>query len=168
MKVARLISLLPLFVSAWAGTPPSADNVLKQAERQAGRGHQNVLLIFHASWCGWCHKFDDLLNNPQFKQQFDSSYQIVHMTILEDPAHKADENPGGEDMYKHLGGGDGIPYFVIFSPAGKVLGDSRNPKNIGYPGEPDEVTYFMGLMRKTSHMSAAQLSSLQAFLSKKS
>jgi thioredoxin-related protein len=168
MKLARLVCLLPLFATAWAGTPAPAQSVLKAAERQAGQHHKNVLLMFHASWCGWCHKMDAMLNEPTLKPGFDRSYEIVHITILENGDRKADENPGGEEMYKALGGGDGIPYYVIFSPTGKVLGDSRNPKNIGYPGEPGEITYFMGLMRKTSHMSAEQLSGLQAFLSKKS
>ena len=171
MKALRLLGLLALVTSAWAGPAPLAANtMLQSAEVTAGQVHKNVLLIFHASWCGWCHKLDNLLNSGEFKASFDNSYVIVHVTVREnDPVHKADENPGGEDLLDSLGGkNEGIPFFAIFDPKGNKLGDSLAPANIGYPSEPNEVAHFMGLMKSTSHMTAAQLAQLQGFLSKKS
>ena len=170
MRTLSLLGLLAIVTSAWAApTPPAAGTLLKSAEVKAGREHKNVLLIFHASWCGWCHKLDDLLNSAAFKPAFDKSYVIVHVTVLEDAAHKADENPGGQALLDSLGGkSGGIPFFAIFDPTGAKLGDSLAPTNIGYPSEPSEVTHFMGLMKRTSHMTAGQLIELKAFLSKKS
>lgn len=169
MKAHRLVGLAALLTTALAApTPPSAQAMLKAAEVKAGHGHKNVLLIFHASWCGWCHKLDDLLNSEQFKSAFDGSYVIVHVTVLENESHKADENPGGDDLLNSLGGKDGgIPFFAIFSPQGTKLGDSLAPKNIGYPSEPAEVDHFMGLMKTTSHMSAKQQAALRSFLTSK-
>jgi thioredoxin-related protein len=170
MKALRLIGLLVLATAAWAApAPPAATSLLKTAEDRAGLEHKNVLLIFHASWCGWCHKLDDLLNSAAFKSDFDTSYVIVHVTVLEDDKHKADENPGGMDLLASLGGKDGgIPFFAIFDPTGQKLGDSLAPTNIGYPSEPKEVVHFMGLMKSTSKMSEAEQDKLRAFLSKKS
>lgn len=169
MKVTRALAACLVLSSAiaWGAVPP-ARSLLKSAEIKAGHEHKNVLLIFHASWCGWCHKMDDLLNSAQFKPAFDHSYVIVHITVLEDKAHLADENPGGADLLSELhGAGEGIPYYVVFNPRGEALADSRNPKNIGYPSEPAEVDFFMSIMKKTSHMSATELSDLQSYLGKK-
>lgn len=170
MRAFRLFGIAAVLASGAAmAAPPSATAMLKTAELKAGREHKNVLLIFHASWCGWCHKLDDLLNSQQFQPAFASSYVIVHVTVEENPAHKADENPGGEALLDSLGGKNGgIPFYAIFNPKGAKLGDSLAPTNIGYPSEPNEVAHFMDLMKATSHMSTAQQEALQAFLSKKS
>ncbi|MHB8635160.1 MAG: thioredoxin family protein [Fimbriimonadaceae bacterium] len=170
MKALALIGIFAIATSAWSSPAPmTAEAMLNAAEAKAGQEHKNVLLIFHASWCSWCHKLDDLLGSTQFKRAFDKSYVIVHVTVLEDAAHKADENPGGADLLASLGGKDGgIPFFAIFNPHGAKLGDSLAPTNIGYPAEPKEVAHFMDLMRKTSHMTPAEQASLKAFLSAKS
>lgn len=170
MKALRLLGLLALVTTALAApTPPAAGTLLKSAEVRAGREHKNVLLIFHASWCGWCHKLDDLLNSAEFKAAFDKSYVIVHVTVQEDAAHKADENPEGDALLDSLGGkGGGIPFFAFFDPKGTTLGNSLAPTNIGYPSAPNEVTHFMGLIKTTSHMTNAQQAALQTFLSKRS
>ncbi|HLK15853.1 MAG TPA: thioredoxin family protein [Fimbriimonadaceae bacterium] len=169
MRALRLLGLFALATTAFAaGTPPSAESLLKAAEIKAGHEHKNVFLVFHASWCGWCHKLDDLMTGAEFKHAFDKSYVIVHVTILEnEPAQKLNENPGGKELYTSLGGGDGIPFFAIFNPKGTKLGDSNAPKNIGYPAEPNEVVHFMDLMQKTSHMTAQEQAALRAYLSQK-
>ena len=169
MKVLRLLGLLAMATTVWAApAQPSARELMQAAEMKAGREHKHVLLIFHASWCGWCHKLDDLLNSSDFKAGFDKSYVIVHVTVQEDKAHLADENPGGAELLDSLGGKDGgIPFFAFFNPHGAKLGDSLAPKNIGYPSDPKEVDHFMGLMRATSHMTQAEQTALRAFLNKK-
>src|SRR5579872_6136066 len=99
MKALRLLGLLLLTVPAWAGShAATADELLKTAEIKAGHENKKVFLIFHASWCGWCHKLDDMLNSADFKSDFDKSYVILHVTVLEDPKHLADNTPGGEEM----------------------------------------------------------------------
>ena len=47
-----------------ATTPAPAAEVLAAALKTAGEQKKNVLLMFHASWCGWCHRMDTSLNDP--------------------------------------------------------------------------------------------------------
>ena len=36
--------------------PKSADEILKTTFEQAKLENKNVIIMFHASWCGWCKK----------------------------------------------------------------------------------------------------------------
>ncbi|MBK5269495.1 MAG: thioredoxin family protein, partial [Bacteroidia bacterium] len=54
--------------------PPSADAVLKAAFVQATSGKKNVFVMFHASWCAWCHKMDTALYDPVCRKLFSDNY----------------------------------------------------------------------------------------------
>ena len=51
---------------AQAGTPATADEVVKQAEADAKRQHKNLFVYFHASWCPWCRRMEKLLADPTY------------------------------------------------------------------------------------------------------
>src|ERR1700730_10298358 len=72
--------------------PPSADNILKEAYQQAAKENKNVFIIFHASWCGWCHKMDSSMNDEKLKPFFDKNYIVVHLTVDESRDKKELEN----------------------------------------------------------------------------
>jgi thioredoxin-related protein len=40
-------------------------------------------LIFHASWCGWCHKMDSSINDPSCKKFFADNYIVTHLVVHE-------------------------------------------------------------------------------------
>src|ERR1700744_3106185 len=106
-------------------TPPSSDAVLNKAYAQAAKEHKNVIVIFHASWCGWCKKMEASLNDPAIKKSFDDNYVITWLTVLETPEMKKAENPGAMDfMTKYHGDKAGLPFFLIMNPQGKLLADS--------------------------------------------
>jgi hypothetical protein len=136
----------------------------------AQKQHKNVFVVFHASWCGWCHKLEKLMASPDYKPLFDANYEVIWVDIAEHDA-KHPETPGGEDLANQLGATDqGLPFFTILSPEGKTLGDSRNGKagNIGYPSAPGEVTYFVSLIKATApHAHEPQVASLESYLRKK-
>jgi thiol-disulfide isomerase/thioredoxin len=147
---------------------PSADAVLKQAYAQAKKENKKVLLMFHASWCGWCKKMDASLNDPTCKKLFDDNYVIAHLDVLEQPDKANLENPGSLDQLKAFKGEkSGLPFWVILDANGKLLADSQiRPQgtsldtpgeSIGCPSAKNEVAYFALLLKNTSKLNDEQL-----------
>ncbi len=70
MKHTKLISLLLFHILFSACTfgqikAPDADLIMQKAIAEAAKSHGNVFIIFHASWCGWCHKMDNAMNDEK-------------------------------------------------------------------------------------------------------
>ena len=87
-----MLFLKPLFVfviafvyamTSVAQSTPTADAILKEACTKAAKENKNVMVIFHASWCGWCHKMDTSLNDPSVKDFFYKNYVITHLVMSE-------------------------------------------------------------------------------------
>ena len=73
---------------------PSAEVIVNEALDNALNTHKNVFIIFHASWCGWCHKMNNSMNDEKLKSFFDNNYVVVHLTVDESKDKKELENPG--------------------------------------------------------------------------
>ena len=146
---------------------PSSDEILKKAYKQAASQHKNVFVIFHASWCGWCHKMDKSMNDVACKQFFDDNYIIVHLVVDESKDKKALENPGANELRaKYYGSGLGIPFWLVFDKEGKLLSDSKiraegetadKGNNSGCPANAEEVAFFINVLKNTSALDATQL-----------
>lgn len=167
-RIAALLALTVLSCAALA--TDSAADVMKQAYARAGKEHKNVLVLFHASWCGWCHRLDAFLDKqPEGKKVMDA-YVVVHLDVLEQP-EKADlENAGAEEMMKAWDGEkSGLPFMVVLDAKGKKLMDSNRVKgdqktNTGYPAAPEEIGHFMTILSKTSKLSKNEQASIQKWL----
>jgi len=155
-----------------AVAPPSADEIMSAAKAKATAEHKNVLIIFHASWCGWCKKMDASIQDPTCKDYFDKNFVIEHLTVMENGANVALENPGAQKMLEQYGGGEsGIPYWLIFSADGKLLADSKfhsddpgdpaNDQNMGCPAQPAEVDYFVSVLKKNTKMTDEQAAAVK-------
>jgi thioredoxin-related protein len=175
MKKSLLVAMLALVsVVALAQTPRPVSDMMMDAQKTAKAQGKSVMVVFHASWCGWCKKFEAFMAMPEFKPLFDKSFVIVRVDVLESPDKKNLENPGGDEILKALGGDNqGIPYFAVVDANGKALVDSRriDPKtkeghNIGHPAAPEEVEHFMNMLKKTTKLSATELGSIETFLKK--
>ena len=146
--------------------PSSASDILKEAYRQATKEKKNVFVMFHASWCGWCHKMDKSMNDPACKKFFDDNYIIRHLVVDESKDKKNLENPGAAEMkIKYNGDGQGIPFWLIFDKQGNLLSDSKMRKegdgpekgdNAGCPAADNEVDFFIDVLKKTSSISKEQ------------
>jgi thiol-disulfide isomerase/thioredoxin len=168
-KILFLVAAMILSSAVYSQTTPEpASGILADAYKLAAKENKNVMVIFHASWCGWCKKMDASINDPSCKAFFDRSFVIVHLTILESKDKKNLENPGAEDIFNENGGkGGGIPYFLIFDKKGKLLADSKfkpasaaadaKPSNIGCPAADDEVAAFIEILKKTSKISDSEI-----------
>jgi thioredoxin-related protein len=174
MKITRLfpiVLLLVLFASSagaqtGATPPPAAQTIIDGVCKKAVKENKKVLLIFHASWCGWCHKMDTALNDASCKPFFDKNYVIEHLTVQESPGKKNLENPGAEALLEKFNGkNQGIPYWVILDKDGKLLFDSQmrsagtegTGSNIGCPASEEEVKAFIKILQQTSSLTDAEL-----------
>jgi thiol-disulfide isomerase/thioredoxin len=148
------------------------NDVLQEAYRQAAAENKNVFVMFHASWCGWCHKMDSSLNDKSIKAFFDKNYVITHLTVYESKDKKDLENPGAlEFLTKYKGNDVGIPYWIIADKNGKWLADSQiRPdgsdysiagENVGFPASREEVNHFLKVLGKTSTLNASELSVIE-------
>ncbi|CAN5377584.1 hypothetical protein BH11ARM1_BH11ARM1_13100 [soil metagenome] len=189
MSNMRKLTLLPCiaalalgasFASAQKATqapdptaPRTATEIIKGAQSQARIDKKNVMVIFHASWCGWCKKLDAYMATPVMKELLDKNYVIVHLDVLEDDAHKNLENPEGMDyMTRFNGKNSGLPFTAIMTADGRMVANSNAEKdgttgNIGYPAAKGEIDWYIKMLKKTApYMTTTQLTSIRAWLTK--
>lgn len=169
----KMILLLVTFIVIGSKLPaqstvPAASVILKKAVTDAGIQHKKVLLIFHASWCGWCHKMDSSLNDPACKKFFDDNFEIAHITVMESKGKENLENGGGKELMEKYNGKDqGLPYWVVLDDRAKLLFDSQirvkqndgtiKGENIGCPASEKEVMAFIEILKKTTSLNDQQL-----------
>lgn len=166
MRYILWLCFLPLFsihVQAQSMVP-TADEVLKAAFEQASAGQKNVMVIFTASWCGWCRKMDLSLNDSACRKTFDNNYIIIHLTVFENGIKEKLENKGAEELLRKYSTAEtGIPFWVIYDKDGSLLGDSfmRRPggrkTNIGCPASKAEVAAFVHILKTTSSATDKEL-----------
>lgn len=173
MKSSILLVVGCMLMAANGNTqqPESANEILKQAYSVAAKEKKNVLVIFHASWCGWCKKMDTAMNDQSVKKFFTDSYEIRHLVVYESKGKESLENPGALDLLKKYKGEDqGIPYWFIFDKDGKLLADSKlrpegggleTGENTGCPASEKEVAYFLKVLKKTSFLKETELAIIQ-------
>jgi thiol-disulfide isomerase/thioredoxin len=170
LKFFAVTALLFISVNGVLGQtkPASAAVIIKEAEAEAAKTNKNVFIIFHASWCGWCHKMDNSMNDANLKSFFDKNYVVVHLTVDESRDKKQLENPGAVELRKKYNGElQGLPYWFILDAKGNLLADSRlktgNAKaaSVGCPASKEEVDYFVQVLKKTSSLNSEQLSLIE-------
>ena len=157
-----LVMLLGSTIAMAQPSAPAADELLKEAYKQAAKENKNVFVMFHASWCGWCHKMDKSMNDDACKKYFNDSYVVCHLVVDEAKDKKNLENLGAAEMkIKYNGDGQGIPFWLILDKEGKLLSDSKIRKegdgpdkgdNSGCPATVEEVDFFISVLKKTSSL----------------
>ncbi len=171
-KVFCVFCLLLCVLFASAQKPPEhANDILKQACEIAGKESKNVMIIFTASWCGWCKKMDKSIEDAACKDYFEKNYVIRHLVVDESKDKLNLENPGAKEFRaKHNGDGQGIPFWLIFDKDGNMLADSKMRKdkdgprdgdNTGCPANEKEVNYFISVLQKTSNITSPQIESVR-------
>jgi hypothetical protein len=81
---------------------------------------------------------------------------IARLHVQERGAKASLETPGGPALAAQLGAqGNGLPFFAFLNERGELIVNSNRPVpgksggvNIGHPAAPEEVDYFMEMLRK--------------------
>lgn len=160
-----------------AATPAPATEVLAAAVKKAAKEKKQVLAIFHASWCGWCHKMIASLNDPAIKPYFDKNYVIADFVVKESKGKENLENPGGSELLaKYYNADQGLPTWLLFDAKQNLVADSQirpegapfstKGENVGCPAKPEEVQHFIKALKKTSKLDEKQLSEIASVFSK--
>lgn len=176
MSSRRLISTLVLCwglcVAAPApAAPPTADAVLDAAARAARAGKRNLLVSFHASWCGWCRRLDAILSSPAAKEVLERHYQKAGLTVLERGERKSLENPGAGELLTSLAGSDsGLPFTAVLERKSRKAIATSNlggpGTNVGFPAKPHEIDHFIAMLRRGAPgMTEAEAETIRAAFS---
>ena len=147
----------------------SAEAILKEASAKAKAENKKIIVLFHASWCGWCKKMDISMNDPVCKKYFDDNFITVHLTVDESEGKKHLETPGADLIKKkYKGETAGLPFWVILNADQELLADSymRKPgvskgeagENIGCPASEEEVAAFIIILQQTTNLKKEELS----------
>ena len=170
MKFSKILIIVGLLLFQLSFAQEKADVVLNKALSEAKAKNKNVLLVFHASWCKWCHQMEKNMNLPETKPIFDKKFVTAYLDVQETGEKKKLENPGGQElMNKYKGENAGLPFWLILNPKGELLADSFDPKgnNLGCPSTAEEVNVFTAKLEKSSKMNKNELEAIQKVFTKK-
>jgi hypothetical protein len=160
-KTNALIWFALLFSTAsFAAKLPNADKILADARAKAGAQKKNVMLVFESSWCPPCQQFDKFIADQRIHNIFDQHFVLTTVAVGEEVGGNANKNnPGSAELLFTLGGvhfgSTGVPFIFLIDPQGTIIVTSERPvagqrigDNIGYPTEPEEIEWFMKMIKK--------------------
>ena len=143
---------------------PSANEILTSAKAKASAEKKAIFVHFGASWCGYCKKLDAFLERPDIKPVFEKYF--VPVTLVVQEKNKSLENAGADALHKKLGGPAGLPYSSFLDADGRMIVNSKKDgENIGYPVQPQEIDWFVQMMKKAApNISSDDLKTIETAL----
>lgn len=164
MKSFQTIAIITFFLALFLGRPlfgedkksygpTAAHDALQEAFQKATAESKAVFIKSGYPECGWCVIFDRYHHLPEVQQILSKYYVVV--------AIDTSYMPDGREEFSRFAK-PGAPSWVIATAQRKVVIDSFAPKgNVGYPGEPDESSYYLAALKKaTPAITEAELQTL--------
>ncbi len=141
------------FLAKHEAKPLVAADVLQAGLDRAAKTDRLVFLHFGAPWCGWCHRLEDWMDQPEIAPILGKEFVDVLIDI--------DRMDGGKEIltrYNTTGKG-GIPWFAFVDSKGKALATSDAAKgNIGHPYQDHEIEHFVKMLTTTRrHLSMPEI-----------
>jgi hypothetical protein len=151
MKSAILFSslLLAFATTLSINAAPSAESIMKEAQKKAEAEGKNVFLAFSTTGCAWCKVLKNFIDSEEIKPIF-TKYFVPAQLMLGDDANT---NPGASVYEGKYGPTRGVPFHAFITPDGKKIVDSNengNGNNIGYPAAPNEIVWFISMVKKAA------------------
>jgi hypothetical protein len=88
--------------------------------------------------------------------------------VQESEKNKQLENAGGSALMEKLGGRNaGLPFFAFLDSKGELIVNSKRPDgdNIGHPFAPEEVAWFMQMLKKAApRMTQSESQTIESWL----
>lgn len=169
-KIIAIVLFISIPVFSQVSKPVPAEKILNTALAEAKADNKNVFVFYHASWCGWCRRLEKAITSDELKKIFENNFVITHIDVLERDEKVAElENPGGRATMKKYGGEkSGLPFYVFLDAKGNKIADSNvmpGNTNIGYPGAPEEINSFIGIIKKAAkNLSPENIESIKKYL----
>ena len=150
------------FLAKWKAEPRDARTLMANAQKLAASQQKLIFVRLGAPWCPWCRKFDDFVARPDIAAALAPDF--VTLKIDMDRCANAAEVA---ERFRTADKG-GLPWFALLGADGKALATADGPDgNVGFPAKPEEIQYFMGVLKKhAKRMSAAQFDLIEQGLMK--
>ncbi len=149
--LGAMVSIALAPAPAFAFASKASDAVAKAASEAEASG-KTLLLVFHASWCGYCTLLDTVLEDPACAAILEKYFVVYHLRARESkPDKKAQQLEGADEFYESLTPDrTGLPYMAVLNGKAKRVTDSIMPAgdNFGFPVEAVELDAFQDMMRK--------------------
>jgi thioredoxin-related protein len=164
-------------LSGWALSPKTAQDILTDAANSAAAEHKILFFEFGASWCSQCRRLEAFLSAPENAPIVHKYFVLAGVNVQEKLGkHPELDTPGAQKLLEGFGGMESVPFIVFVDAKGKgivtsnrlVPGKSQGD-NIGYPDAPEEIDWFMRMLKKgVPTMSAEEAKTLETWLKQKS
>ena len=155
---------MALVTVAAALAAPAADKLMDEAKQKAISEGKNVFLMFSTTGCSWCKVLKSFIDSDEIKPVFTKHFVPVTLMLGND----ANTNPGATVYEKKYGPTEGVPYHAFITPDGKEIVDSKengDGGNIGYPAAPNEIAWFMAMLKKAApKMTSEELNTIETKL----
>ena len=106
---------------------------------------------------------DKFIEAEEVKPILGKYFVVAHLTLSDKVG-----NAGASKVLDKLGGNNqGLPFFAFLNGKGELIVNSRRngADNIGYPAEPNEIDWFMVMVKKAAPtMSEAEAKVLETKL----